>query len=126
MTHLFRSMIKDVDGRPLVVETARGLGLRAGEIVVSPDGLVEPGAGGMSVSPDTPLNLPSYRRPPKYQGDGKDPVWELDTADLPTAVGYLPDPGPNPTHGVLEPAWSMSLEDFELALAETRDVWREC
>jgi hypothetical protein len=119
-------MMKDVDERPLVVPTARGLGLRAGEVVVSADGLVEPGAGGMSVSPETPLNLPPYRRPPKYGGDGKDPVWELDSSELSSAVSYLPDPGPNPRHGVLEPGWSMSLEDFELALAETRDVWREC
>jgi hypothetical protein len=119
-------MIKDPDGRPLVVPTARGLGLRAGEIAVSEDGSVEPGGGGMSVSPDTPRYLPPYRRPPKYGGDGKDPVWELETADLPDAVAYVPDVGPRPTHGLLEPAWSMTLEDFELALAETRDSWREC
>jgi hypothetical protein len=125
MTRLYRSMIEDADGRPLIAPTARGLGVRAGEIAVSVEGFVEPGGGGMSVSPDTPLHLPPYRRPPKYDGDGKDPVWELDTGDLPETVAYEPDPGPHPTHGLLEPAWSMSLEDFELALAETRDSWRK-
>lgn len=126
MALLFRSMRKDMDGRPLVAPTARGLGLRAAEIIVSNDGFVAPGAGGMSVSPATPLHLPPYRRPPKYGGDGKDPVWKLDTADLPNSVTYRPDEGPEPTHGLLEPAWAMTLEDFELGLAETRDSWREC
>ena len=52
-------------------------------------------------------------------------IWELDTDDLPDTVAYEPDPGAHPTHGLLEPAWSMTLEDFELALAETRDSWRK-
>lgn len=43
-------MIEDHDGRPLVVSSARGLGVRLGEIPADDDGVVEPEAGGMSVA----------------------------------------------------------------------------
>jgi hypothetical protein len=33
---------------------------------------------------------------------------------------------PPPCHGVIEPAWRMTLDDYELALAETHDAWAEC
>jgi hypothetical protein len=62
MPILYRSMIEDTDGKPEVSPTARGLGVRAGRDVaaIDKDDLVFPGGGGMSVSPDSPMNLPSY------------------------------------------------------------------
>ena len=72
---LFRGMREDVDGRPLVVESARGLGAR-NPIDIEPDRdeSVRPGAGGMSVSPGSPANLPRHRRPPSWGGTGLDDV----------------------------------------------------
>jgi len=40
------------------------------------------GGGGMSVAPDCPGHLSEHRRPAEHGGTGKDPVWELDVADL--------------------------------------------
>src|SRR5438876_870665 len=74
---LYRSMKEDREGKPEVGRSARKLGVRPGiDIVVEPDGTVVGGAGGMSVAPDSPANLPPHRRPPGHAGTGKDPVWE--------------------------------------------------
>jgi hypothetical protein len=88
-------MIED-DGRPLIVGTARGLGVRDGEIVPDEEGVVEPESGGMSVAMETPENLVKHRRPPEAPKG----------------------------HAFIEPVHPMALEEYELALAETRDAWR--
>jgi hypothetical protein len=84
--------------------------------------LVQPGQGGLSVSPDDPLNLPYFRRPPEWQGAGRDPVWViLDTALAPDLC-YRPDPSQS-GHGFIEPIRPMSLADYQRALEQTRRLW---
>jgi hypothetical protein len=89
----FRGMREDVDGWPLVAESARGLGAR-NPIDIEPDGdeSVRPGAGGMSVSPDSPANLPRHRRPPSWGGTGLDDVWAISVSELGEKLVYRPDP----------------------------------
>lgn len=103
---------------------ARGLGVRPSvDISVDDDGFVEPGEG-MSVAQDSPDYLPEHRRPTSLGGDSDDPLWEIEEDDLGDALNYRLDEPPE-GHGVIEPAWRMGLEDYELALAETREVWTE-
>lgn len=124
MTRLFRGMIEDQDGLPLVIGTARGLGVRRdNDIPVDDDGLCSPGLGGMSVAYDTPLNLPPHRRSSEHGGTGPDPVWELDEAELPDFLVYREDDELD-GHGFIEPAYAMEIQDYEEALATTRTLWR--
>jgi hypothetical protein len=114
------------DNLPLAEQTARGLGVRTGvDIPVDGFGLVEPGAGGMSVALDDPSALPAHRRPPEFGGDGDDPLWRIEESDLAGPLTCVPDellPG----HAFVEPAYQMPLEDYQVALAETRQQWRLC
>ncbi len=126
MTRLFRGIKESGRGGPESGESARTLGVRPGIDVPArtPDGLVEPGQGGLSVSPGTPLNLPSHRRPPGFGGVGRDPIWVLPAEDLGPDLSYRPDPVDS-GHGFVEPARPMTLGDYQLALSRTRDLWRK-
>ncbi|MGH3112272.1 MAG: hypothetical protein ACRDOP_02260 [Gaiellaceae bacterium] len=122
---LYRSMRKGRGEKPEVGRSARMLGIRPGiDILVESDGTVGGGAGGMSVAPDSPANLPRHRRPPEHGGTGKDPVWEIDIAELEEALAYREDPLQRGVHGFVEPRGTMTLEDYESALAATREAWR--
>lgn len=113
------------DQIPLVEESARGLGVRPGiDIPVDDFGLVEPGAGGMSVSQDDPTFLPEHRRPPSHGGTGLDPLWALEENKLEELLVYTEDDYLE-GHGFVEPGYQMPLEDYQLALAESRQLWRK-
>jgi hypothetical protein len=122
---LYRSMRKSREEKPEAGRSARMLGVRPGiDILVQPDGKVTGGAGGMSVAPDSPANLPRHRRPPEHGGTGKDQVWEIGTVDLGDDLAYREDPLKPGVHGFVEPSWRMTLDDYERALAATREMWR--
>ena len=125
MARLFRCMRPAADGYPEVGPSNRTLGVRPGIDVpaVNAGDTVHPGTGGVSVSPDDPMNLPSFRRPPAYGGTAKDPVWVIDEIDLGPDRVYRPDPA-RATHGFLEPARPMSLTEYEQAVDRTRDRWQ--
>ncbi len=74
----------------------------------------------MSVVPDNPMDLPDHRRPPRFGGTGKDPLWGIDTAALGVDVIFRQD---KPTHGLLEPVREMSLGEFQQALADLASKW---
>ena len=126
MTQLYRSMKEGSDGLPAVGPTSRTLGVRPGIDVsaIKDADPVPPGQGGMSVNPDDPLNLPVIRRPPTFGGVGKDPVWMIDTADLPAELYFRPDPA-SPKHGFLEPCRAMTLGEYTRMLMSTRGSWRK-
>ena len=126
MPRLFRAMKEGVGGQPEEGESARALGIRPGiDVPVGkPEELLRPSQGGLSVSPDDPLNLPSFRRPPEYQGVGKDPVWTITAAELGSDLAYRPDPT-SARQGFIEPARPMTLADYQRALARTRGHWRK-
>ena len=126
MPWLFRSMKECVTGSPVVGENARTLGVRPGNDVpaTAQDDIVLPGSGGLSVAPDDPMNLPSHRRPPEFQGVGKDPVWMVSSEELGPDLAYRPDPD-RPGHGFVEPTGPATLVAFQRALAKTREAWRK-
>ena len=66
----------------------------------------------MSVSPPPPENLPPIRRPPEYGGEGKDPVWQLDTDEPPEELIYRPDPDAPERHGFIEPSRRMPFKEY--------------
>jgi hypothetical protein len=117
------------DGLPEVGPTARTLGVRRGDQTpnqdvqaVAPGDPVAAGAGGMSVAP-TPTALARNRRPIEYGGSGKDPVWVMDSSELPPVLEFRQD---SPTHGLVEPAANvlLTLAEYEAALESTRDRWQ--
>src|SRR5215210_5313626 len=113
------------DGLPEIGATSRYLGVRPGtDIRVLYTGSVSPGQEGMSVSPSPPNNLPVHRRPPKLGGTGKDPVFEMDTDNLPEELQYQPDPANPNTHGFIIPAYTMMFEHYQRAIHESRVLWR--
>ena len=127
MAIVLRAMKVGDDGRPkpgwsgartLVARCSIDIPLR------QDDGFVEPGMGGVSVSPPPPENLPPSRLPVDMGGTGKDPIWELETDELPSELTYRPDPDTPDTHGFIEPSRVMSYGDYLSAVHGTRSLWR--
>jgi hypothetical protein len=82
---------------------------------------VHPGTGGLSVAPDDPERISLPFRPRTFGGAGKDPAWALDAALLPAQlVCRVDSPG---RHGLIEPARTMKLAEYEAALTATRSLW---
>lgn len=112
------------DGLPRTGESARTLGVRpggaTGDVPIGPGGAVQPATGGMSVSPSPPENLPAIRRPPEFGGTGKDPLFELETDDLPEELVYRPDPARPEAHGFVEPSRAMTFDKYQRAVHATR------
>ena len=117
---VYRAMREAPDGGPLIGPTARTLGARPQVDVPVAGGLVRPNTGGMSTAPDRPDNLHPLRRPPRYGGSGKDPVWVFDLAHLGKDLQFRQD---SPTHGMIEPAVTLLLAEYQQRLADTRPFW---
>jgi hypothetical protein len=114
------------DGRPVLEASARALGVRLAMDVPAANvaEIVRPGEGGVSVSPQTPLNLPKHRRPPEFAGSGRDPVWVISDEALGADLCYRVDPS-NTAHGFLEVSRAMTALEYQRAIAQTRDQWRK-
>jgi hypothetical protein len=117
---VYRAMREDPAGGPMVGPTARTLGVRPNVDIPVKAGQVRQNSGGMSVAPDRPENLHPLRRPPVYGGFGKDPVWFLPIGLLGSDLQFRED---SATHGLIEPARTMSIADFEKALEATKPNW---
>ncbi|MGL5133157.1 MAG: hypothetical protein ACRC78_11550, partial [Planktothrix sp.] len=74
---------------------------------------------GMSVSLAIE-SLPAFRRPAKFGGTGKDPIWQIDDKNI---MGDLEAVQDSPTHVSILPRVTMSLERYETALANTQNDW---
>lgn len=127
-----------MDGRrPLVADTARGLGVRVGggtntDIPVDPHGGVAPNTGGMSVSPNW-RSLPIHRIPRRLRdivlsatGSNEDACWcmgEGPFVEDKVANGLILRPG-RQAHGHVEPSELMSLDHYRGLLAATRENWK--
>jgi hypothetical protein len=136
MPLIYRVMTRDGD-KPMVGNTARALGVRLppsshADIKVNDDGTVEPGGGGMSVSPRLE-RLPKHRVPkrlrhrvPKASGFDSDSCWYMGSgsfADGPIAPGLMLRLEGR-EHGLVEPESRMPLADYLAALASTCDQWQ--
>ncbi|MDB9438513.1 hypothetical protein PN450_17300 [Dolichospermum lemmermannii CS-548] len=140
----YRGMV-DENGKPKIGRSARLLGVRLGDIDINikqmpVNSLDEQGyllpeserefqgelvdvairnTGGMSVSLSIEA-LPAPRKPTKFGGYGKDPLWQIDDSNI---TGDLQAVQDSPTHVSISPRVTMSLERYELALANTQDDW---
>lgn len=74
---------------------------------------------GMSVSLSIEALHP-FRRPAKFGGTGKDPLWQIDDKNI---MGDLQAVQDSPTHVSILPRVTMSLERYETALANTQNHW---
>lgn len=116
--------MKEVDGMPKPGWSARTLGARCNiDVRINEDGFILPEDGGMSVSPPPPENLTPIRRPPEHGGTGKDPVWRMETDELPGELHFRSDPDDPARHGFIEPAERMTFEEYQRTLHETRPLW---
>ena len=123
---LFRAMQASDDGHPTCGASASKLGVREGKDVPVHGGIVHPGTGGMSVTPDDPARLPASFRPPSLGGVGKHQVFAIELSALPPeALGYRPDPDNPRDHGFVEPASAVSLDRLQQDLCGTRWRWKE-
>ncbi len=118
MSKLYRAIRKDEDGGPWISHTvAKGLGVRRDhDIYPDDEDLVHADSGGPSVCL-TPEGFPPFLR--------EEPVWEMEEDELPDHLCYTDDPK-REGHGFLEPVYSMEFRDFQTAIEEIRDLWREC
>ena len=122
MPLLYRSMVAHPDGMPVFVGTARGLAMD-GNVSFGRDGTVAPGTGGLTVCHQEALSLPAHRRPPSHGGTGPDPIWAIDSDELPRQLAHRADTG-QPELGFLEPIEPISLFLYEDGLLSTRKRWR--
>ena len=113
------------DGLPQTGRGSRELGVRIDgptrDLPVTPDGMVHPNTGGMSVALDTARNLPKPRLPKSLGGEGRDPVFTLVSSErLLNSLTLRTDRYP---HALVEPASPCLLADYESNLAATRAHW---
>jgi hypothetical protein len=75
---------------------------------------------GMSVSLSIE-GLPTFRKPAKFGGMGKDPLSQIDDSII---TGDLEAVQDSPTHISIMPRVTMALEKYEAALANTQQYWQ--
>jgi hypothetical protein len=124
-TTVYRVMIVDGDGRPVCGDDNNMLGARVPiDIRPNTEGIVSPGKGGMSVSPDDPRNLPFFLLPLSLGGKGALPLFSLMVSSLAPHLSYRADPKRAKNHGFVEPAATVALAEYRAALAATESDWR--
>lgn len=139
----YRGMVEE-NGKPKIGRNARLLGVRPGidiDIEQMPscwfdehgyllpekerkysDVLVDAAirnTNGMSTSLSIE-SLPEFRKPTKFGGTGKDPLWQIDDSKISGDIEAVQD---SPTHVTIMPTATMLLEKYETALAKTRNDW---
>jgi hypothetical protein len=65
--------------------------------------------------------LPAFRRPAKFGGTGRDPLWQIEDSKVNGDLEAVQD---SATHISIMPRTTMLLEKYETALAKTQDDWR--
>ncbi len=112
-------MQTDPDRLPKTGDSARVLGVRPHrDRSVDSSGLVAPMTGGMSITADDPMNLPPHRRPARYIGAGRDPVFEIQVDFFGGSLSLRQDG--RPSHYLVEPHSFCLFEDYQAALHATR------
>lgn len=144
MAKLYYRGMADENGKPKIGRSARLLGIRPGidiDIEEMDIGFLDDqgyllaelerefrgeivtvavrNTKGMSVSVSIE-SLPAFRRPAKFGGTGKDPIWQIDDKNI---TGDLQAVQDSPTHVSILPRVTMSLERYETALANTQNDW---
>ena len=71
---------------------------------------------------DAARNLPKPRLPRSLGGEGRDPVFSMQKAEVPETLILRVDRYP---HALVEPVRRCLLAEFESNLASTRSFWRK-
>ncbi len=119
-------MRADERGLPEPGETSSYLGVREDyDITMDEHGMVRPldPPEGMSVTPDDWRHLPARRIPEELGGDGRHPMFALDTDYLDPLLRFRRDPDKPVRHGFIEPAHPMSFEEYQVAIHATAALW---
>ena len=144
MTKYYYRGMRDENGKPKLARNARCLGIRPGidiDIETRPEGWLDKqnyllpkleqkdsrlevelaiaNGKGMSISLSI-AGLPKHRKPPKFGGTGRDPIWEIDSSFIKGDLKAIEDGG---SHVSLVPRQTMLLARYEDALAQTRNNW---
>ncbi|MGH7269614.1 MAG: hypothetical protein ACREJ3_04210 [Polyangiaceae bacterium] len=93
---------------------------------IKPDaaGMLHPGKGGMSVTPNDPPGLPRiYVRPELPGGQSTLPVFFIPSSKLGATLRFQPARRHPERHGFVEPAMAMKLEAYQNALGGTVTDW---
>ena len=81
----------------------------------------------MSVNQDNPLLMPPYRLPNGFgNGTANTNLYCILCGDVDANPGLVYRPVPtsgNPFHGVIEPAYRMSFEQYQMYLRQTQPLW---
>lgn len=125
-------------GLPALGNTASTLGVRIGDgqqnDIPAVNGQVQPGTGGLSVSPG-PATLPFFRIPrrlgsrfPGATGKESLHLWSMGEGDFvaETVAPFLVlriDPEQPERHGFVEPETAMTAEEYLQAITATRLLW---
>jgi hypothetical protein len=124
-------MLRDGD-HPQIGPTGKTLGVRIPEDIAEQSGVVQPGTGGMSVSP-TWRDIPRHRVPrrlkhlaDKAAGSNHLECWKMgngpfEMGEIADGLSLRPD---KPKHGLVEPWSIMTSIDYQNYLAATRDRWQ--
>lgn len=125
ISRVFRAFQVTRAGRPLIGAGDAMLGARV-PIDIRPDaaGLVHPGQGGMSVTPDDAALLPPHFRPERLGGRGHLPVFEIATRDLGELLATRRDERKPSKHAFVEPSTTIASDRYQAALAATEAAWR--
>jgi RHS repeat-associated protein len=130
---IYRTAREGADGMPELGASARTLGARPGtDVHPDADGNVHPlgtdgRPHGMSAAGSVE-GTPDFRRGPEYGGTARpnqaDPVWSMNTNDLPEGLSYHPD-NPNALggHGVVAPNRTMPFDDYQARIQSTQGSW---
>lgn len=144
MAKLYYRGMAEQNGKPRLGRSARLLGVRPGIDIdieqmsagyIDAQGYLRPEAEredtkdavavaikntkGMSVSLSIE-GLPAFRKPAKFGGTGRDPLWQIDDSKI---IGDLEAVQDSPTHVSILPSATMLLEKYEAALANTQNDW---
>lgn len=122
---LFRTFVTDDKNLPKIGVENFMLGARV-PIDIKPDaaGMVHPGKGGMSVTPNDPSRLPPHLRPVNLPGGQSTlPVFFIASSKLGATLRFQPATRHPERHGFVEPAMATKLEAYQNALGDTVTYW---
>ena len=122
---LFRTFVTDDKNRPKIGNQDLMLGARVGiDIKPDRDGMVGPGKGGMSVTPNDPAGLPPHLRPTSLTGGQSTlPVFSIAASKLGESLRFQAAKRHPERHGFVEPSMAMKLEAYQDALGATALDW---
>lgn len=111
------------DGKPVCENTNAGLGVRNSDITQDAKGFVHPRTGGMSVTPNSPENLPPHHLPSNLGGSAIKSIFSLKVEHLEPHLALRLDPRRPEHHALVEPAEAMPMRAYRSCITDTREYW---